>query len=391
MFVFWFGCMSGDFYSSGNSLDELVLAGSEESNTVQAGAGEGEQNSVAAQGLSIETEDSCLSPCSFAVSGGGAVARVLYSADDWQIGESQNRSDGFAISYDFMQGGMRYIEAAAYDLQGNLLEVDRTKVDVYFNVAELVTASCPQECLLEAEASGEVERIRFYADGHLIGESSDPDFNLSYYFYQTGQRSIELQGLSSSGELLTTEQYSLLVGGGAAELPAVPYFYQYSNSSSPGSTCANTSVAMLLSYYGWQGVPDDLTYYYGVSTAQSPSGLASVFNQDAAYFGMSQSLVPTTSGTLSELRAELDAGRPVIVQGYFTSAGHVLVVLGYDSGGYWVNDPAGTWDQVFKGGYPYGWEPTGGQAVYYEKDSFELAITSTNGYNYEPIWMNVVR
>ena len=169
MFLFWFGCTSGDFYNSGNSLEEITSEIAEEEGTVQAGTGEGEQNSVDSQEISIETEESCLSPCSFTISGGGAVARVIYSADDWQIGESQNRADGFAISYDFMQGGMRYIEAAAYDLQGNLLDVDRTKVDVYFNSVELSTASCPQQCLLEVAASGDVERIRFYADGHLIG------------------------------------------------------------------------------------------------------------------------------------------------------------------------------------------------------------------------------
>ena len=42
-------------------------------------------------------------------------------------------------------------------------------------------------------------------------------------------------------------------------LPQVPYFYQFNNTQSPSSTCANTSVAMVLSYFEWPDTPDVLT------------------------------------------------------------------------------------------------------------------------------------
>ena len=89
------------------------------------------------------------------------------------------------------------------------------------------------------------------------------------------------------------------------------------------------------------------------------------------------------------IKNELDTG-PWIVHGYFTNAGHVMVVLGYDEHGYWVNDPAGTWDQQFRGGYPYGWEPIVGNAVYYNKLTLSY-ISSINGNDYAPLWMHLVR
>ena len=271
------------------------------------------------QELLLVTETSCISPCSFSVNNSINATRVVYKSDSWEIGESQDASNNFAITYDFFEDGERNIQAHSYDLLGNLIDSDKKIVQVEIEVG------------IEEE---------------------------------------ETVGVS---------------------LPQVPYFYQFNNTQSPSSTCANTSVAMVLSYYGWSDTPDVLTNYYGVSTAQSPSGLASVFNSEAEYFNMSQRLISITDGTIIELKNELDTGRPVIVHGYFTNAGHVMVVLGYDEHGYWVNDPAGTWDQQFRGGYPYGWEPTAGNAVYYNKFNFELAISSIHGNDYAPLWMHLVR
>ena len=270
--------------------------------------------------LLLVTDTSCISPCSFSVNNSREAVRVIYKADSWEIGESQDANNDFFITYDFSEDGERNIQAYSYDVLGNLIDSDKKIVQV------------------EIEANEPIEE--------------DP-VDVSF--------------------------------------PQVPYFYQFNNTQSPGSTCANTSIAMVLSYYGWSDNPDVLTNYYGVSTAQTPSGLASVFNSEAEYFNMSQRLIPITDGTITELKNELDTGRPVIVHGYFTNAGHVMVVLGYDEHGYWVNDPAGTWDQQFRGGYPYGWEPTAGNAVYYNKFNFELAISSIHGNDYAPLWMHLVR
>ena len=97
---------------------------------------------------------------------------------------------------------------------------------------------------------------------------------------------------------------------------------------------------------------------------------------------------PTTNGSITDLKKELDRGHPVIVHGYFTSYGHVLVILGYDAEGYYVHDPAGLWSESFKGGYP---GSQLGKQVYYKKSSFEQAIATSNGYNTLPLWYHTLR
>ena len=41
-------------------------------------------------------------------------------------------------------------------------------------------------------------------------------------------------------------------------------------------------------------------------------------------------------------------GRPVIIHGYFTASGHIIVIRGYDASGFIVNDPYG---EFFQSGY----------------------------------------
>jgi len=161
---------------------------------------------------------------------------------------------------------------------------------------------------------------------------------------------------------------------GGAAIASLPYFYQYANRLHPGASCQNTSIAMVLAAFGWRGVPDDITARHGKYRAQSPAGLAAVFNEEAARAGIAARLSARTSGTISQLRALLAAGTPVIVHGYFTGFGHVLVARAFDGDGYIVNDPAGTWSQRFGGGYPNGWEPTAGRGIRYPRAAFERAI-----------------
>jgi hypothetical protein len=53
----------------------------------------------------------------------------------------------------------------------------------------------------------------------------------------------------------------------------------------------------------------------------------------------------------------LENGDPVIVDGFWTSAGHIAVLVGFDSTGWIVNDPAGDWYLGYGSG--------GGEAVHY--------------------------
>jgi uncharacterized protein YvpB len=258
---------------------------------------------------------------------------------------------------------------------------------------------CTDPCTFRASTNLDVARVRYEADGWEIGESGDQasGWALEYDFQVQGDRYVKAVALDPSGnEILAAgamievvgddDQGSGSSGGADSGLPDVPYFYQYDNSQNPSGSCQNTSAAMVLSWVGWSGDPDDLSSYWGTSYAQSPSGLAAMFNTEARWQGLPDRLQAHTSGSISGMRSLLDDGLPVIIHGYFTSYGHVVVVLGYDSQGYWVNDPAGTWNQQFMGGYPHGWEPSAGHAIHYERDSFEAAVATSNGSTYLPLW-----
>ena len=108
-----------------------------------------------------------------------------------------------------------------------------------------------------------------------------------------------------------------------------------------------------------------------------------MFNTEARWAGVDDRMRAHTAGSISGMKSLLDRGLPVIIHGYFTSAGHVVVVLGYDSGGYWVHDPAGTWNESFMGGYS---STCTGDAVYYDASAFEAAVATSNGSSYEPLW-----
>lgn len=168
----------------------------------------------------------------------------------------------------------------------------------------------------------------------------------------------------------------------------VAYFYQYANGLHPGASCQNTSIAMVLKTLGWSGTPDDITARYGKNRAQSPGGLASVFNELASEAGLSARLIPHTSGSVEAFRTLLNAGKPTIVHGYMTGYGHVVVATKYTGSHYVVNDPAGRWSQSWKGGYPYGYDASVGKGIRYSRSAFEQAVATSNGSSYLPMWFH---
>ena len=253
---------------------------------------------------------------------------------------------------------------------------------------------CDNPCELAVEVDGAVARVEYFSDGYSLGESQlGGDYMISYRFSQPGLRSIVAKALDGNGIALSVSSKSVQVidsptGETAGERDDVPFFYQFDNALSPGATCQNTAVAMVLAYLGWSGTPDDLTAAYGRRMAQSPAGLAELFNIYARRMGTVKRLRPVTNGTFAGLKSELDRGHPVIIHGYFTSSGHVAVVVGYDSTGYYLNDPAGEWTETFMGGY------TGnrnGKNIRYNATAFEAAVGTSNGYSPLALWYHVLR
>lgn len=130
----------------------------------------------------------------------------------------------------------------------------------------------------------------------------------------------------------------------------VPFECQNTNGTGlGGSTCQITSAAMVLRYWGAKGkgsgkntkALDILNKYGDYNFAKSPAGVASIFEDFGLYARW------TVKGTIAQMKAHLDAGRPLVVNGFFTE-GHVVVFTGYDATGFFVNDPNGDWN-----GTPY--------------------------------------
>lgn len=164
----------------------------------------------------------------------------------------------------------------------------------------------------------------------------------------------------------------------------IPYYNQYDNINYPFSTCQNTSIAMVLSYFQYNIHPDEIFRRWGKDIAQSPSGLNSVYNHYAA----NSTINTFVNSSPEDLKNSLDQGYIAIVHGYFTSYGHVLVVKSYDNQYYYVNDPAGKWDECFKCGYTSG---NYNGITKYSKEEFEKAVFTSNGYNYLPGWIHLVK
>lgn len=161
----------------------------------------------------------------------------------------------------------------------------------------------------------------------------------------------------------------------ASYVPGVPYFYQYNNTNNPGGSCQNTSLAMCIKYFGGTAeYPDAVSNVYGTTQAQSVSGLQTVFNTEAANFNLTVRDVGHSNGTFSQIQALLAAGIPVIVHGYFTSYGHVMVLTGYNGVDYIANDPAGKWSQQYQNGGYCQCSSTEGHDVLYSKAAMEQAI-----------------
>ena len=267
---------------------------------------------------------------------------------------------------------------------------------------------CSNPCRFSVMTNMTINMVVYEVDGWMVAETRNAaaGFASSYTFNTSGIRTMKAKAYDHYGRLvasaqqgfelvnpqLNNEQDQNSTSNGRAVSPAnVPYYYQYNNQIAGGSSCQNTSIAMILSFLGANIHPDEITREFGKDRAQSVPGLNQVFNTLAARRGI-RGINSTSGGTLAQLRASLDRGEPAIIHGFFTDYGHVVVVTGYDEGGYYVNDPAGTWSQQFRGGYPYArQESTQGQNIYYSRDAFERAVATYDGRTFTSLYMHTLR
>lgn len=130
---------------------------------------------------------------------------------------------------------------------------------------------------------------------------------------------------------------------GTVKIP-VAYKSQMDNSNNPTGSCNVTSAAMCLEYYGIKS-PDDRQLEDVLYEWLQANGLSrhdsNHLKQAIEHFGCRDDF--TTRASISEIKTAIYNGKPVIVHGYFTSFGHIVVLVGYNATGFIVHDPYGEW------------------------------------------------
>ncbi len=174
----------------------------------------------------------------------------------------------------------------------------------------------------------------------------------------------------------------------------VPYFNQRANRFDPDRSCNTTAVAMVMAYHGIRGDGGNLSLPDQVFLWMQRNGLSRYSHahlaQAFAWKGLTSRF--STTGTIADIEAEVDAGRPVVVSGFFTHGGHIVVVSGYDSDRrlLQVCDPYGEW---FGNGYVKNDRTTGdneGQRSIFRYDTFLRLCTSSDRGRRDGIWMHRV-
>ena len=126
----------------------------------------------------------------------------------------------------------------------------------------------------------------------------------------------------------------------------VPFKSQLDNFYNPHGSCNVTSIAMCLEYLGvsrsnnrYRQLEDEL-YRHCLDrgySRHSPQDLARVVRDYKRKDDF------TVRGTIERCQDHLRGGNPCVIHGYFTSFGHIIVLVGFDDKGFIVHDPYGEW------------------------------------------------
>lgn len=333
-------------------------------------------------------------PGVFSGTASAGVATVELSVDGFAITTQPVPVQGgrFSTSFTFTQAGAaRQLVATARDPRGAVVATSRRTIAVTTGApaASVIISSGAAFRVgiagtIAGTAQGGVTSLSAAVDGFTLDGNgggvvrvTNGAFSFPVTFNQAGAaRRLVLKGLSASGAPLAEATQTVSVTSSVATLPT--YFYQYANSVNPDGSCQNTSIAMMLRAFGGPAThtPDVISRAWGTSRAQTVAGFKEVFDGEARFLGLPVRALSSESATLADVRAELAAARPVVVHGYFTDFGHVLVLAAFDSATneYVAYDPAGRWSQRFKvGGYSRT-NATEGRAVRYRAAAVDEAI-----------------
>ena len=182
-----------------------------------------------------------------------------------------------------------------------------------------------------------------------------PSGELTYAFEQVNRaRVITLRGVDNEGQSIPAQTIEITPN---EDVPStgftpVPYYSQYDNLYDLSATCGLTSAAMMIGARGASRTP--MHFFSTTVGSGSESGVPR-----SAYEW--EGLTATrTRGTRTMLKSLLDGGDPVVVHGFWTDAGHIAILTGYDATGWIANDPAGDRE--------VGYGATSGESVHYGFD-----------------------
>ncbi|USR89666.1 C39 family peptidase [Phormidium yuhuli AB48] len=190
-------------------------------------------------------------------------------------------------------------------------------------------------------------KVAKYYQGH-----SHQDAALAYLEQELGRTNPELIGPESDFATLwrnppqPPETQTLSPGLPNQVNLQIPYLSQLDNVNNPHGSCNVTCVAMCLAYLGhphlnqWGDQLEDELYQYCLDNGlsrHSPVDLAKVVRA----YGYQDDFQPDAKW--GEVKDWLAAGNPIIVHGWFTASGHIIVIRGYNDRGWIVNDPYGEW------------------------------------------------
>ena len=284
-------------------------------------------------------------------------------------------------------GSSRKLSITGYNQSGEVVTKLTEKVAVFSD--QQLTIKVPKEIkknestIISGQALNPIAKIDFLVDGeyklnNTKVEVTNGTYNFPYTFNSGGQnRELKVIGYDESGRKIAKEEIDFSVYDDEKRIiKNVPYYNQLRNYYKPYSTCQNTAMAMVLAYYGWTGDPDDIYQSYGKS-AKSAVEFENIFNYYASASDFSVRLQTFWGRTAKDLEMRIQQGRPVVLHGRFTGSGHVVVLVGYDENYFYINDPAGIWNQKVYGGYNYN-VITDGEYVKYPR---ERVMAALNNYN----------
>lgn len=145
--------------------------------------------------VSLDLAEFSLNPVRLRATSTGDVARVVYLADDqYELGESDNKTSRYEVSRRFYTVGARKITAVGYSASGReLARTSRTVTIQERNLVFTTTSTTANPVALFAQGGDQVAKVRYYAnDTYLLGTSTNRggDFPVNYRFNFSGLRSL---------------------------------------------------------------------------------------------------------------------------------------------------------------------------------------------------------